>query len=244
MNRHKVIPWLRGASDRKCDPATALRRRATLRRKRLTAKLPETHRTSSIQNSISDMSEYLQQRPEEVGALHTQATLLIHSNRIEDAKALLEKALRIDKTHVPSLIDLANVLIKMKKGATALKFASAAVSLSPHSSIAYQTVAAALARMEKYGPALKACKKALYYAEIHQNEYQLASVHKSIASLYLVQGKTNASIPHLKTAIRLSPNDTHNYTKLSLSLVSEGRLSESHAYMKKLNDLTGKKYLR
>ena len=244
MNKHKVIPWLQCTSDRKCDPVTALRRRATLRRKRLTAKVPAKFQNTSLESSMSDMAEYLQQRPHQVGALHTQATLMMRANRIKEAKVLLERALNIDRAHVPSLIDMANVLIKMKKGELALKFAAAAVSLSPHSSIAYQTVGAALARIEKYGPALKACRKALYYAEISHSDYQLASVHKSIAALHKIQGKTNASIPHLEMAIRLCPDDTSNYSRLSLSLVSEGRSRETHKYMRKLNNLTGKKFIR
>ena len=97
---------------------------------------------------------------------------------------------------------------------------------------------------EKYGPALKACRKALYYAEISHSDYQLASVHKSIAALHKIQGKTNASIPHLEMAIRLCPDDTSNYSRLSLSLVSEGRSRETHKYMRKLNNLTGKKFIR
>ena len=64
-------PWLQVTTTRNTDPVTALRRRAIQRTKRLT-NVPKT--AHNVYNAMSDMSEYLTQRPYEVGALHNQAT--------------------------------------------------------------------------------------------------------------------------------------------------------------------------
>ena len=87
---YKRHPWLINVSDRKCDPVTALRRRATNRRKALLAK-PRVIRRG-IEGAIDDLGEVIAARPEEVGALHAQATLLLNVKRNLEAKALLERA--------------------------------------------------------------------------------------------------------------------------------------------------------
>ena len=187
--QHPLLPlinpsksaWLRVTTTRKTDPTNALRRRALQRTARLT-NVPRTKHT--IHNAMLDMGEYLKQRPTEVGALHNQATNFLNVNRNREAKLLLEKALRLHADHVPSLIDMANVCVRLKKAEMGLQFANAAVSLAPHNCMAYNAVAAYLARLEKYGEAIKIQQQALFYGPNNP------SVHRNMAALYRVQGKT------------------------------------------------------
>ena len=110
---------------------------------------------------------------------------ILNVNRNREAKLLLEKALRLHADHVPSLIDMANVCVRLKKAEMGLQFANAAVSLAPHNCMAYNAVAACLARLEKYGEAIKIQQQALFYGPNNP------SVHRNMAALYRVQGKNN-----------------------------------------------------
>lgn len=233
---YKRHPWLITISDRKCDPVTALRRRATRRRQKLLAVPRDTSR--GTYGAIDDLREVVAARPEEVGALHAQATLLLNVQRNLEAKALLERALKVDPTHALSLTDMANVLVRLKKPEMALKFASAAVSVAPHSASAYNAVAASLARQEKYGLALKACNKALFF-EPHN-----ASVHRNLAAIYAAQGKNNKAIVHYEQVHKLDNQDVSNCMLYMKALVTEGRSDETTKLAARYNKLTGSKYIR
>ena len=222
--------WLQFTTTRNTDPVTALRRRAIQRTRRLTA-IPKTNNT--VYNAMNDMGEYLTQRPQEVGALHNQATNFLTVNRNIEAKQLLEKALSLNSSHIPSLIDMANVCVRLKKADLGLQFANAAVSLAPHNCMAYNALASCLARMGKYGKALKIQHKALFYGPNNP------SVHRNLAALYRAQGKNNNAIPHYESVRRLDPNDEQNYKHYINALVSEGRKSETYKLAIKRNQILG-----
>jgi pentatricopeptide repeat protein len=227
--------WLQVTTTRNTDPVTALRRRAIQRTRRLT-NVPKTNHT--VYNAMSDMGEYLRQRPHEVGALHNQATNYLTVNRNIEAKRLLEKALSINSSHVPSLIDMANVCVRLKKPDMGLQFANAAISLAPHNCMAYNCLASCLARLGKYGKAIKIQQQALFYGPKNP------SVHRNIAALYRAQGKNNNAIPHYESVRRLDPNDPENYKHYINALVSEGRKSETYNLAIKRNQLLGIKAAR
>ena len=76
-------------------------------------------------------------------------------------------------------------MCEAEKAEMGLQFANAAVSLAPHNCMAYNAVAACLARLEKYGEAIKIQQQALFYGPNNP------SVHRNMAALYRVQGKNN-----------------------------------------------------
>ena len=99
--------------------------------------------------------------------------------------------------------------------------------------MAYNALASCLARMGKYGEALKIQHKALFYGPNNP------SVHRNLAALYRAQGKNNNAIPHYESVRRLDPNDEQNYKHYINALVSEGRKSETYKLAIKRNQILG-----
>ena len=196
-----------------------------------------------MRTAIQHNVRFLAQHPHSVEGHHNLAVLYLHANKdspelLEVAIKHLREGMRLDPTHVPTLIDMAVALLRKHEARRAELLCRDVLKLDECSAMGYNTLASALAHQEKIGKAMKCIKQALFYAP------NSTAVHRNAASLLRAQGQTHRAIVHYMKLTEIAPRDIDNYVKLQSALISEGRPKEAFKYAKIANDLSGRQFRR
>lgn len=199
--------------------------------------------TPQMREAIGHNLRFLQQHPNSVEGHHNVAVLYLHANKnspelLSVAIKHLEKAIKLDPSHVPSLIDMGVALLRKREARQAELICLDVLKLDKCNAMGYNTLASALANQDKIGKAMKAIQQALFYAP------KSAAVNRNAAALFRLQGQTHRAIAHYLKLTEIAPNDIQNYVHLQSALISEGRHSEAHKYAKIANRLSGGKFRR
>ena len=167
----------------------------------------------------------LHTHPKSVAAFHNVAVLILNgSSGIPNALAAtkyLRCALRLDKNHTPSLVDIGVALLRLGKYRAAELVSKKALEIDECLSTAHVTLTASLSGQNKFTDAMKHAQLALFY------DSESASAHRNLAALFRSQGESRAAVKHYKRVMQLDPYDMNNYSLLEVSLISIGNQEEA-----------------
>lgn len=143
-----------------------------------------TRVTGQIVERISTLNQRLDQvvSASQAAELVRQADLKLEKNRLEQAKALYEKALKLDPKYSPALTGLARVARKGNKLDEAIALLDRAIEANPNAEKAYYNRACYKALSDKHGKdeALADLQKAIsllpYYKQFARDDDDFASL--------------------------------------------------------------------
>jgi Flp pilus assembly protein TadD len=127
----------------------------------VTAKRP--HDITPAIGSVAPVAlvEEVAAMPTTLDGLLARGKQLVAKGTYDDAKAMFEAAIKLDKTKAEPHIELARMYIESKQKGPAVAAATRAVKLAPHSSQAWNTMGRAELAAHKYDDAIAAFTKAI-----------------------------------------------------------------------------------
>lgn len=143
---------------------------------------------------------------------------LLHGNRLEDARNLLEEICRKEKRDVESRILLAQINAKLNLPDQVEKYCREIIQIIPNSLDAYFHLGCSLVFQDKRDAAIQAFQKLLQLKPDHA----LSHIH-----LGNLSANISDALKHYTRAAQLAPNLADAYNSIGAALASCGRIEEA-----------------
>ena len=145
------------------------------------------------------------------------------SGRLQKAKALYRKILKVDPGNADALHMLGLLLHQQNDHETAIRLFSQAIEFGPESTEVYTNLGSALQSCNRIDEAIAAFRQAIKI----NPDYVLA--HNNLGNALREAGENNEAIASFRHAIGLSPNYALAHYNLGNALYAEGELDEAIA---------------
>ena len=151
-----------------------------------------------------------------------QAKLLLSQNRLEDAKIIFNKILKIEPTYYKAYINVGVICIKLNKLFEAEKNFLDAIEIKPDFELAYYNLGTIQEKIGKIKEAEQNFKKAI---DLKPNYFE---AYTNLGTLFLGASNYNEAEKFLEKALQIKPNFTEAHYNLGLtqSLMNRDDLAE------------------
>ena len=152
------------------------------------------------------------------------AILLLHSDRLDQAIAEYNEALRLDPNYAEAHYNLANALLRQGRMAEAQPHYEKAIELNPGMAMARTNLALILLEHGETEKAIAQLEQAV------QTEPRAELAHMRLADALVRVGRPEEAIAHLQAATENSPDPFHVHNQLAALLLGQRRLSEAREH--------------
>lgn len=156
----------------------------------------------------------------EIQELYTQATELHRQNRLNEAKALYEKILRMDPNQVDTLYTFGVLYMNQNQNHQAIVFFKKAISIKPHAAY-YNNLGIVLSNEGDNNEAIKTFKKAI---ELDPN---YANAYHNLALVFQKEEKLEQASEMLHKTIAINPHYARAYNTLAIILNKQNKFDEA-----------------
>lgn len=178
----------------------------------------EKHRRGELALAESMYREVLAREPRHAQALGLLGTLALQTSRLDEAIALLERSVAIEKAVEP-LCNLGSAYLKARRFQDALRVLDEAIRLDPRSAFAHLNRGLAQERLGQLDEAAAAYRRCL---ELHDTHVFALN---NLGNVLRVQGRLDESLGYFERALSVDPSYARAHYNRSLVLLGLGRLA-------------------
>jgi tetratricopeptide (TPR) repeat protein len=160
-------------------------------------------------------------RPSDPGLLHNRAQALFGLGRWEDARADLERALRLKADLHPAWNLLGGVLAQLRDSAGAERAYRRALALKPRHPETHYNLGLCYQEAGRNDDAIACYRKAL------ELRPAFAQAHNNLANALKARGALDEAMVHYREAMRLDPHLADAFSNLGMALQERGRAEEA-----------------
>ena len=174
------------------------------------------------------LHKVLLSRPGDRDALNNLALALRAMGRNEEAEARLLEALQSDPNYFPTLINLSDIYLNLKRPAAAQLHATKAIQIDVENPIAHKLLGMSLIQQRLFPEAVQSFEKSL---RLQPDDFEC---HAAASEAALASGDLDAATTHLAAASRLMPGHLPVQVNLVHLLIRKGSLEEADQRLKDL----------
>jgi arylsulfatase A-like enzyme/Flp pilus assembly protein TadD len=165
---------------------------------------------------------------ERIDAMAKTALALIADNRLDQARGVLEKILRLDPDNADALVNIGTVNYRSGEFALALKHYQRAIKINPAHALAFSNMGMVYFSLFQRGndrsylePALRHFNKSI------QLDPNLSDGYNGRGAVYLALNEAEKAIADFKKALQLKPELVDAYFNITYALLQVGRKKEA-----------------
>jgi arylsulfatase A-like enzyme/Tfp pilus assembly protein PilF len=165
---------------------------------------------------------------ERIEVMTKTALALIDDNRLDQARGILNKILRLDPGNVDALINIGTVDYRSGEFALALKHYQMAIEINPAHALAFSNLGMVyFSQFQKASdrsflkPALQNFDKAI------QLDPNLSDGYNGRGAVYLALNESKKAVLDFKKVIELKPENADAYFNITYALINDGRKKEA-----------------
>ena len=170
--------------------------------------------------------QYVQRRPDNPWGHYMLGLSAWKSGDLMKSEESFESALRIDPTHMKSLVNLSRVLIEHKRYDDAIGKLTTAAEVDPESATVLRLMARAHSAKGEFEPAVDAYRRAI--ALDGGDAWSM----NNLGLLYLEQGFVEDALAYLAKAVQMNENVAAFHNNLGMVLEHQGRFVAAAAAYK------------
>ncbi len=174
------------------------------------------------------LHKVLLSRPGDRDALNNLALALRAMGRTEEAEVRLLEALKSDPNYFPTLINLSDICLNLKRPAAAQHHATKAIQIDAENPIAHKLLGMSLIQQRLFPESVQAFEKSL---RLQPDDFEC---HAAASEAALASGDLDAATTHLAAASRLMPSNLPVQVNLIHLLIRKGSLEEADQRLKDL----------
>jgi tetratricopeptide (TPR) repeat protein len=178
-------------------------------------------RNSVFRDQITIWGDCVAKSPNKARPHNNLGIFLKKKSRIDEARALFQKALQLKPEYASAHINLGATLVRQKRLEEALDHFAQALRIRGSFPEAHYSMGNVLALLGRIDEAQDHYQKALEVNPAY------ADAHLKLADILDQKGKSQEAIAHYQEALRIKPGNTQARNNLGATLASQGKLEEA-----------------
>ena len=163
-----------------------------------------------------------------IEAMAETALALIDGNRLDQAREILEKLLRLDPENADALVNIGTVEFRTGAFAKAMKYYQRAIKINPGHALAFSNMGMVYFSLFQRDNGRSILELALqYFNKALQLDPGLADGYNGRGAVYLALNEAEKAITDFKKVIQLKPESVDVYFNITYALIKGGRKKEA-----------------